>query len=75
MDPRTGRPVQGVLTVAVLTGTGTAGDALDDGLFVLGVGGQPRVPGRAAAERRPSSSFRISTNGWRMVRLVDAIGD
>jgi FAD:protein FMN transferase len=36
MDPRTGRPAQGVLTVAVLTGTGTAGDALDDALFVLG---------------------------------------
>jgi thiamine biosynthesis lipoprotein len=37
MDPRTGMPVQGVLSVAVLTSTGTAGDALDDALFVLGV--------------------------------------
>jgi FAD:protein FMN transferase len=36
MDPRTGRPVQGVLSVAVLTDTGTRGDALDDALFVLG---------------------------------------
>jgi thiamine biosynthesis lipoprotein ApbE len=36
MDPRTGRPVQGLLTVAVLAGTGTAGDALDDALFVMG---------------------------------------
>jgi len=36
MDPRTGRPVQGVLTVAVVTKTGTEGDALDDALFVLG---------------------------------------
>jgi len=36
MDPRTGRPVQGMLTVAVLTDTGTDGDALDDALFVLG---------------------------------------
>lgn len=36
MDPRTGRPVQGVLSVAVITGTGTQGDALDDALFVLG---------------------------------------
>ena len=26
MDPRTGRPVQGVLTVAVLSDSGTAGD-------------------------------------------------
>jgi len=37
MDPRTGRPVQGVLSVAVLAPTGTAGDALDDALFVMGV--------------------------------------
>ncbi len=36
MDPRTGMPVQGVLSVAVLTGSGTAGDALDDAFFVLG---------------------------------------
>jgi thiamine biosynthesis lipoprotein len=36
MDPRTGRPVQGVLSVAVLAATGTAGDALDDAFFVLG---------------------------------------
>src|SRR5205823_4576390 len=36
MDPRTGSPVQGVLSVAVLTSSGTAGDALDDAFFVLG---------------------------------------
>jgi thiamine biosynthesis lipoprotein len=36
MDPRTGRPVQGVLSVAVLAASGTAGDALDDAFFVLG---------------------------------------
>jgi len=36
MDPRSGRPVQGVLSVAVLSNTGTAGDALDDAFFVLG---------------------------------------
>jgi len=36
MDPRTARPVQGVLTVAVLASSGTAGDALDDAFFVLG---------------------------------------
>ena len=29
-------PAQGTLSVAVLTSTGTAGDALDDALFVLG---------------------------------------
>ncbi len=37
MDPRTGRPVEGVLSVAVLAGSGTAGDALDDAFFVQGV--------------------------------------
>jgi thiamine biosynthesis lipoprotein len=36
MDPRTGKPVQGVRSVAVLAGTGTAGDALDNVFFVLG---------------------------------------
>jgi FAD:protein FMN transferase len=36
MDPRTGRPAQGVLSVAVLTTTGTAGDALDNAFYVLG---------------------------------------
>lgn len=37
MDPRTAQPVQGILSVAVLAPTGTAGDALDDVLFVQGV--------------------------------------
>jgi thiamine biosynthesis lipoprotein len=36
MDPRSGVPVQGVLSVAVLTSTGTAGDALDNAFFVMG---------------------------------------
>jgi thiamine biosynthesis lipoprotein len=37
MDPRTGRPVQGVLSVAVITNTGLAGDALDNVFYVFGV--------------------------------------
>ena len=36
MDPRSGRPAQGVLSVVVTTATGTAGDALDDAFFVMG---------------------------------------
>ena len=36
MDPRTGRPAEGVLSVAVLAATGTAADALDNVFFVLG---------------------------------------
>ncbi len=38
MDPRTGEPVQGMLSVAVVTPSATAGDALDDAFFVLGTG-------------------------------------
>jgi thiamine biosynthesis lipoprotein ApbE len=37
MDPRTGRPVKGVLSVAVVTDSGTAGDALDNVFYVQGV--------------------------------------
>jgi thiamine biosynthesis lipoprotein ApbE len=37
MDPRTGRPVQGVLSVAVITDDGTSGDALDNVFYVSGV--------------------------------------
>jgi thiamine biosynthesis lipoprotein len=37
MDPRTGWPARDVASVAVVTDTGTAGDALDDALFVMGV--------------------------------------
>ena len=36
MDPRTGKPVQGLLSVVVLAASGTAGDALDNAFFVLG---------------------------------------
>jgi thiamine biosynthesis lipoprotein len=36
MDPRTGRPARGVLSVAVVTDSATTGDALDDVLFVEG---------------------------------------
>lgn len=36
MDPRSGHPVQGLLSVAVVAGTGMEGDALDNALFVMG---------------------------------------
>jgi FAD:protein FMN transferase len=36
MDPKAGRPAQGLLSVAVVAASGTAGDALDDAFFVLG---------------------------------------
>jgi len=68
MDPRTARPVPGILSVAVLTPTGTAGDALDDALFVQGV-----ERSRAYLQRLPATEaifFLPDTTGaWKMVRL------
>ena len=68
MDPRTGRPVQGVLSVAVLADSATTGDALDNVLFVQGVG-------RAAAFLKtwPSTEalFFLPRAGgrWKLVRF------
>jgi thiamine biosynthesis lipoprotein len=68
MDPRSGRPVQGVLSVAVLSDTGTAGDALDNVLFVQGV-----EVGRAFLRhlRATGALFFLPKGhrGWRLVRL------
>ena len=53
MDPRTGRPVVGVLSVAVVGASATDGDALDNVLFVQGLARArafvARLPPRAAA--------------------------
>ena len=69
MNPRTGRPVQGVLTVAVLAPTGTDGDALDDALFVRGVeGSRASLAGQAGVE----AYFLLpARRGWQMVHLRD----
>lgn len=68
MDPRTGRPVQGVLSVAVLTDSATAGDALDDVLFVLGP-----EEGRAHVRRVPGAEALVflpkRSGGWKLVRV------
>lgn len=70
MDPRTGRPVEGVLSVAVLAGSGTAGDALDNAFFVLGVEGSrayvKRLPGTEAFFFLPEPEGR-----WRKLQLRD----
>jgi FAD:protein FMN transferase len=67
MDPRTGRPVQGVLSVAVLAGTGTAGDALDDALFVMGV---ERSRAYLETHTGVEALFFLpdASRGWTMVR-------
>lgn len=68
MDPRTGRPVQGVLSVAVIIDTGAAGDALDNVFYVLGV-----ERSRAWLNKFPASEviFFLPESGkrWRMVRM------
>jgi thiamine biosynthesis lipoprotein len=72
MDPRQGRPVQGVLSVAVLAPTGTAGDALDNALFVQGVEGS-----RAYLRRLPQTEAVFflpdGKRSWKAVR-VDGAG-
>ena len=71
MDPRQGRPVQGVLSVAVLAPTGTAGDALDNALFVQGVEGS-----RAYLRRRPQTEAVFflpdGERKWKMVHVRGA---
>ncbi|HEY7516006.1 MAG TPA: FAD:protein FMN transferase [Vicinamibacteria bacterium] len=68
MDPRTCRPVRGVLTVAVLAASGTEGDALDDALFVEGLdGARAHVESLADTE----ALFFLPRDGvrWEMIRL------
>lgn len=69
MDPRSGGPVQGVLSVAVLTATGTAGDALDNAFFVLG-----QEPSRVYLERLPETEAFFflpdAARGWKTVQLT-----
>ncbi|MEP7271931.1 MAG: FAD:protein FMN transferase [Acidobacteriota bacterium] len=68
MDPRTGRPVEGTLGVAVITDNGTAGDALDNVFYVQGA-----VWSRKSLAAFPVSAviFFLSETGrkWRMETL------
>ena len=67
MDPRTGRPAQGVLSVAVLTTTGTAGDALDNAFFVLGPE-QSRAYLRRLHDTEVIFFMPDARRGWTVVR-------
>lgn len=69
MDPRTGRPVQGLLSVAVLAATGTEGDALDDALFVEGV---ERTRALLAGHERSEAYFLLPAgrHAWRTVHVA-----
>jgi thiamine biosynthesis lipoprotein len=68
MDPRTGRPVQGVLSVAVITDDGTSGDALDNVFYALGV---ERSSARLKNFSANEVIFFLPESGerWRMVRI------
>jgi thiamine biosynthesis lipoprotein len=72
MDPRTGRPVEGVISVAVITDTGTEGDALDNVFYVQGVKWSrkslPKFPVRKVIFFLPEAG-----NSWRMETLERAL--
>jgi thiamine biosynthesis lipoprotein len=69
MDPRTGRPVENMLSVAVITQTGTDGDALDNAFYVQGV-----EKGKALLPLYPRLEVFFflpdGTKAWKMVRLA-----
>jgi thiamine biosynthesis lipoprotein len=68
MDPRTGLPVQGILSVVVITTDGLSGDALDNVFYVFGVE-------RARASMKKFSASDVifflpdSLKKWKMVRV------
>jgi thiamine biosynthesis lipoprotein len=68
LNPRTGRPVRGILSIAVLTARATDGDALGDALFVQGLDGS-----RAFLERSHDTEALFFLpkphGGWRLVRV------
>ena len=68
MDPRTGRPVSGVLSVAVLSSRATDGDALDNVLFVQGLEKARAFVARLAPSPPTSVYFFLPTagTGWRL---------
>jgi thiamine biosynthesis lipoprotein len=68
MDPRTGRPAQGMLSVAVLAGTGTAGDALDDVFYVQGVE-KSRADLRGLPATEAYFFVPAPRTAWRMVHV------
>ena len=73
MDPRTGQPVQGMLSVAVVTPSATAGDALDDAFFVLGTAASEEYLRRL---RKVDVWFFLpaANRSWRAVHKHSGIG-
>ena len=77
MDPRTGRPVSGVLSVAVLSASATDGDALDNVLFVQGLErARAFVAGRASSAATEVLFFEpAAPSGYRLERFGSAARD
>ena len=73
MDPRTGRPVQGLLSVAVVAGSGMEGDALDNALFVMGP-----EKARSYLKRYPQVQAYYfvprEEKGWEMLSVLPVVG-
>ncbi len=70
MDPRTGRPVENMLSVAVVTNSGTDGDALDNAFYVEGV-----EKGKALLPHYPGTEVFFflpeRDKAWKMTRLSE----
>ncbi len=68
MNPRTGRPVMNVLSVAVIAPTGTMGDALDNAFYVQGV-----RRGKALLKRYAKTKVIFflpnQSNTWKAIHL------
>ena len=68
VDPRTGRPTEGVHSVTLVAATGVRADALATGVLVMGAG-----PGMAFVERTPDVEAVMvvadpeAAEGWRVV--------
>jgi thiamine biosynthesis lipoprotein len=71
MDPRTGQPVQGVLSVAVVSPSATDGDALDNVLFVQGLERARAFVERLPEPLQPSVYFFLpgDAGGYRLERF------
>ncbi|MDE2756452.1 MAG: FAD:protein FMN transferase [Acidobacteriota bacterium] len=71
MDPRSGRPVQGLLSVAVVAGSGMEGDALDNALFVIG---PEKAQGYLKQYPRVQAYYFLpqEEEGWKMLSVPRA---
>ena len=63
MDPRTGYPVRGVLSVAVVSASATDGDALDNVLFVQGLARARAFVGKLPPSLGTSVYFFLPADG------------